>query len=1401
MNNPDLIFETSWEICNQIDGVHTVITGKANYINKKYNSNYIMIGPDVNRPEIDKPEFIEDNKLYSAWAKHAMKSGLRFRIGHLFSKEGPVVILVDFSNFVSQKNEIFTKFWERFKLDSMAGDWDYIEAAMFGYAAGKLIENFCDYNLTSGTKILAHFHDWQAGAGLLYLRSKERNIASVFSVHSPVLSNTISKVGGRLYDIPTDIQPFELSRYYNVISKHSLEWNAAHNADVFAVSSEFIANQVKLFLGKTPDLITPSGLNHKMLTDNIENIEETRKNSRAKIVHVAETLLGKKLDTDVRLFFSSGEYEFHNKGISMIIDAVANLNKENKPDKDAVIFLLFPTDNYGARQDLKTAIENSSNLETDDRIITHFLHQSEYNEVIQAIKAKSVQNKSEDKVHIIYCPDFLDGNDGIFNITYKELLAGFDYGLFPYYYEPWGYTAHETLAYGIPVSVSSFSGFGNWLKNQEDEMPQCIKILNRTEDNEQEITNILKEAITNCLSGVNEAYKKLREKTLQIANKANWEVVLSKYIEAYEKAIDKITERGELFIPSIPQKFKEVRTYHSNLPIWRDISVNSTLSETLQGLEEIAKNLWWSWSPKAQKLFIYIAGENCDTEALDPQAIIRNIAYEQVSKLEEDATFMEMYNFVYQEFKTYISASPDEKLPSISYFSMEYGITDIMQIYSGGLGILAGDYLKQASDSRYNMHAIGLFYRQGYFTQRIGVNGQQDAVYESQIFSKLPAELMLDKAGKPIIVHLALPGRMVNIQIWKVKVGRINLYLLDTDREDNNNEDRAITYRLYGGDNENRLKQEMVLGIGGIRALHKLGLDSDLYHMNEGHAAFIAFERMYHHMDKYKMTFREAKEVVRASSLFTTHTPVPAGHDSFPEDLLMTYMGHYPVRLKIEKEDFVNLGRQQKGKKTENFSMSALGANFAQEINGVSKLHGEVTKFDIFSKMWDGYFPEELHIGYVTNGVHQKTWTAVEWQEIFLNEENEIDFSRINKLSNEEIRNIRRKKKNQLFEFIKKRLDKAELRKNENPKLILDIRNALNPNALTIGFARRFATYKRGDLIFRDLERLKKIINNTERPVHLIFAGKAHPHDENGQNIIKRIIEISKDKDFLGKVIFLENYKMSLAKYLVQGVDIWLNNPRRPKEASGTSGMKAVMNGVMNFSVLDGWWVEGFVKGAGWSLPLKKTFDQEHLQDDLDAAMLYQTLENEIIPLYYADSQEGFSDGWIEYIKKCINEIAPNFTTKRMIDDYNERFYKKLAERNAWLRANNFKEAQRLAAEKLEIHKKWSEIEAVNIKLSDPVKNGMTPREKYYGELILDLKSISADFVGAEIIISEINTKGERHIVAEQELKFIKSENGKAWYNIEMLPPGPGNYSYAFRIYPKLKGMPHRQDFGLVKWV
>ncbi|NOZ34309.1 MAG: glycosyltransferase family 1 protein [Chlorobi bacterium] len=838
-----------------------------------------------------------------------------------------------------------------------------------------------------------------------------------------------------------------------------------------------------------------------------------------------------------------------------------------------------------------------------------------------------------------------------------------------------------------------------------------------------------------------------------------------------------------------------------NLPNWHTVSIQPHYTGKLKKLDELSRNIWWSWNNEAVELFKYISNYDAISDCIDPAVMLKSITQERFKELQNDTKFIKKFEKVFTDFENYLNTSFNPDLPSVAYFSMEYGLTGILKIYSGGLGVLAGDYLKQASDSGYDMTAVGLFYRQGYFTQQISQNGYQDEIYESQRFMDTPAELVKDKNGEAITVAIEMEGRKVYAQIWQINVGRVKLFLLDTDRNDNSDEDKAITYRLYGGDNENRLRQEMILGIGGVKALNRMGIKKDIYHLNEGHAAFTVVERLKCLMQAEKLFFNEALEIVRASNLFTTHTPVPAGHDAFTESLLMQYMGDYPNKLGISWNKFINLGKENHADKDEKFSMSVLAANTSQEINGVSKLHREVSRKLIFNHMWPGYFPEELHIGYVTNGVHYPTWTSTIWKEKLKGKDGKIDFNKIYQISDEEIWKIRQQQKTQLSDYISEVIDNVRINRNENPKEIVQIKNNFNKYALTIGFARRFATYKRGNLLFNDLDRLNDIVNNPKFPVQFIFAGKSHPKDGGGKEIIKQIVEISKRPEFIGKILFLENYNMTLAKELVKGVDVWLNTPVRPLEASGTSGMKAVMNGVLNFSVLDGWWVEGYKKNAGWALSQYNTYKNNELQNEYDAQQIYRILEDEIIPLYYKRDSDDLPENWILYIKKCMSEIASEFTTERMINDYRDRFYLKLKERYTVLSSENFEKAKEIADWKENIASEWKKIKTEQFDVNELTNKYLIPGQTYKGGIKLNINGLKSKDVGVEMVISESNDEGELKISKIIELQRETVEGSLIYYSFYFTPSKPGSINYAFRIFPKHPLLAHRQDCSVVRWL
>ena len=851
----------------------------------------------------------------------------------------------------------------------------------------------------------------------------------------------------------------------------------------------------------------------------------------------------------------------------------------------------------------------------------------------------------------------------------------------------------------------------------------------------------------------------------------------------------------------------KIKVSNVNTPNWKEVTVKSRVPAELEKLSELARNIWWAWNYEATELFRDLDPTLWKEAGQNPVLLLERMSYEKLEALSKDKVILKRMNDVYAKFRDYMDVTPDNKRPSVAYFSMEYGLNHVLKIYSGGLGVLAGDYLKEASDSNVDLCAVGFLYRYGYFTQTLSMDGQQIANYEAQNFGQLPIDRVTDADGKPLVVDVPYMDYYVHANVWRVNVGRVSLYLLDTDNEMNSEFDRPITHQLYGGDWENRLKQEILLGIGGMLTLKALGIKKDIYHCNEGHAALINVQRICDYVAT-GLTFNQAIELVRASSLYTVHTPVPAGHDYFDEGLFGKYMGGYPVKMGISWDDLMDLGRNNPGDKGERFCMSVFACNTSQEVNGVSWLHGKVSQ-EMFSSIWKGYFPEESHVGYVTNGVHFPTWSATEWKQLYAkyfnenflyDQSNPKIWEAIYNVPDEEIWRTRVTMKNKLVDYIRKQFRETWLKNQGDPSRIVSLLDKINPNALLIGFGRRFATYKRAHLLFTDLERLSKIVNNPDYPVQFLFTGKAHPHDGAGQGLIKRIVEISQRPEFLGKIIFLENYDMQLARRLVTGVDIWLNTPTRPLEASGTSGEKALMNGVLNFSVLDGWWLEGYREGAGWALTEKRTYQNQEHQDQLDAATIYSILETEILPLYYARNKKGYSEGWIKSVKNSIAQIAPHYTMKRQLDDYYSKFYCKEAKRFKELSANDNAKAKEIAAWKEEVVAKWDSIEIVSKEREADIAQGDIESGKEYTiTVVVDEKGLN-DAVGLELVTTYTTPEGKQHVYSVEPFSVIKKEGDLYTFQAKHSLSNAGSFKVAYRMFPKNQDLPHRQDFCYVRW-
>lgn len=1420
-HTPNMLFEVSWEVCNKIGGIHTVVGTKALTAIEKFGyDHYIVIGPDLTS-ESDNLEFEEDPNLLKAWRQMAYAEGLRIRVGRWKTVKGtPIAVLVNFSAIMGQKDQILAKLWEDYKVDSISGQWDYVEPVLFGFAAGKVIESYVKYHNEPGKHAAAHFHEWMTASGGLYLQKERPSIATVFTTHATVIGRSIAGNGLPLYSGLDTFNGDDMARQFGVTAKHSIEKAAAHNLDAFSTVSEITKRECKALLDADVSVVTPNGFEDGFVWQG-EEAETKKREARDLMIRVAEATLGFQLQNDPLIVSIGGRYEFKNKGIDEFIDSLGELNNNDQLQRDILAYIMVPCWNHGPRRDLQGILSGEKECCMDyagSLNATHYLGDTDNDPVVNHLRNRGLLGRGN-RVHTVFVPCYLNGNDGIFNKTYYELLVGMDVTVFPSYYEPWGYTPLESIAFSVPTVTTDLAGFGIWVEQYAKEGHEGVTVVHRDDTNSPEVVAAIAETLASYADMGDGEMNEHRKSAREIAQTALWSNLYIHYLELYSIALQAAIRRSARTYTDGGASHEQLNYMRQQLvleskPNWTRMMVESSVPERLHPLEALTKNLWWSWYDPARQLFESIDPELWNKVDRNPIDMIDRLNLKKLRELAENQDFLSRMDAVYAEFQKYMAAKPHDARPKVAYFSMEYGLHHSLKIYSGGLGILAGDYLKESSDKNVPMTAVGLLYRYGYFTQRLSAAGDQEASYEPQDFFKLPISPVRDAEGNWKTVTVNFPGRKVIARIWRCDVGRTELYLMDTDHDLNLPEDRSVTHHLYGGDWENRLKQEFLLGIGGIRLLNTLGVESDIYHCNEGHAAFIGLERVHNLIAKYDLSFSEAMECVRSSSLFTTHTPVPAGHDAFPEDMIRQYMSHYPDRLKITWEQFINLGKTDPNDSNEKFSMSVLASNMSQEVNGVSWLHGEVSK-EILRNIWPGYLPCELHIGYVTNGVHFPTWAATRLKEMYYNAFGEAfrngDYSKDNwekvyNIDDKVLWDARLYLKERLMKKIRTRVADPVQFRFDSPRQIVQIQESLKNDVLTIGFARRFATYKRAHLLFTNMERLERIVNNPERPVQFVFAGKAHPADKAGQDLIKKIVEVSKMPQFLGKVIFLQNYDMELARRMVQGVDVWMNTPTRPLEASGTSGEKAVMNGVLHFSVLDGWWVEGYKEGAGWMLPLESTFEDPRYQDEMDAEMIYTTIEEQIAPLYYDRDENNLPVKWVGAVKKCIAEVASQFTTNRMMQDYEDRFYSKLFARHEKMIADDFAEAREIAAWKRRVSRSWDKVQVLDFKQYDVGHSAIKLGEHYNLEVNVDIDGLMPEDIGVEVLVADQITDdghnaGKITLKNTFQFELVQVEGSVATFRINSTPENAGSYDVAIRVYARNPKLPHRMDFALVKWV
>ena len=846
------------------------------------------------------------------------------------------------------------------------------------------------------------------------------------------------------------------------------------------------------------------------------------------------------------------------------------------------------------------------------------------------------------------------------------------------------------------------------------------------------------------------------------------------------------------------------------------INVISELPDKFKRLNDIAYNLWWSWNPEAIDLYREIDLDLWEKLGKNPVRFLQEVSQKKLQAKLKDESFIERLDTVVKEFDHYMSDKttwfnrhyPDHSNTSIAYFSAEYGLNEVLPIYSGGLGVLSGDHCKSASDMGLPFTAIGLFYKQGYFSQRINIHGWQETCFNTLNTSQLPILPALTANGTQAEISITFAGRTVYAKVWKVQIGRINLYLMDTDVPQNNPADRDLTSRLYGGDKETRIQQEIFLGIGGIRVLDALGIHPTVYHMNEGHSSFMGLELIRKLIHEHHLSFKEAKQIVANSSIFTTHTPVPAGNDTFPLYMMDKYFGDFWGQLGLSRYDFLELGLKRP--EDQDFNMTVLALSMAGRKNGVSALHGAVSR-DIFGDVWPGVPQNDVPITHVTNGIHTLTWLSPKIKELYdkyLKPDwksriyNISTFEAVDSIPDEELWSTHVELKHKMIGFVRDRLKAQKLANGESMEAVRQVDSFLDPNALTIGFARRFATYKRANLIFRNLARIQNIINTPEKPVQIIFAGKAHPADGPAHEVIKNINDIARQEGFHGKIILLENYNMTVARNLVQGVDVWMNNPRRPLEASGTSGQKVCINGVINFSILDGWWCEGYNGNNGWVIGDETEFDNENSQDNIDSESIYDTLEEKIIPLFYKVNDKGIPVEWVKLMKNSIKSLSWNYSTDRMVKEYTERMYLPAMAGAAKMTQDYCNPARGLSAFEEHMKYNWSQVQLIAERNMSDLKNY---KSNSGHELALSvntqLGAIDPSNVQVEIYYGTLENG---KIVNAQAVEMTCSEKlneGLYRYTISLNISDGGEYAYTFRATPRHPDLINRFDMGLIRWV
>ncbi|MFN3241261.1 MAG: alpha-glucan family phosphorylase [Planctomycetota bacterium] len=1267
------LFEISWEVCNKVGGIHTVLSSKAVTAVERFGDDYITIGPQLHGGTGVQPPF-DDEPGHDEFIRSCRDMGVPVRVGRWRIPGRPRCILVGFSGLYEQKDGILAGLWERHQVDSIAGDWDYIEPVLFSTAAAKVIERWWEeYLAPFHRRAVVQAHEWMTGAALLYLQERIPSIGTVFTTHATMLGRALASLG-----ITPDPKardkglggktPDELAEDHHVQAKHSIEGVCARKADVFTTVSAITAAEAELLHDREVAPLLPNGIDMSVVD---ELARGDRDETRRELSRIAGALLGEDVD-DASFFALAGRYEFHNKGIELMLDALAEIRE--RKGRRVVAFVLVPAGNSGVRGELMDRLDGTAPIDGPLGLCTHNLFDEDRDPLHQHAARVGLDNEPGSRIKVVQVPIYLRPDDGFLHREYEAVLAAMDLGVYPSYYEPWGYTPQEALAVGVPTITTDLAGFGRWAASAGLGPQDGITVLARERVPYAEVVASTAEAIEAFLDRpAND--DALRARCREAAGRTAWKDLYANYLKAYDAAIGAVQRRSKSGVVQFRLPKRALPTPGGGTrPRLSGFEASATLPQSLRGLERLARNFWWVWTPGVRELFEELA-PGFDDCGENPVAFLQGVGLEALEQKASDASYLARLAEVCERFDAYM-ATAQQPMPvrdgtdapqlsrehPVAYFSAEFGVHHSLPVYSGGLGILAGDHLKSASDLNVPLVGVGLFYRFGYMQQQLSSDGQQIAADRENRPPKLALELVRKPDGSALEISVPMPGREVVLRAWQASVGRVPLFLLDANVPQNRDEDRDITRNLYGGDNEMRIRQEIVLGRGGVRLLRAMQLRPAVYHMNEGHAAFLTLERTSRLVKGEGLPFEAAREYIAETTLFTTHTPVPAGHDRFGEDLVRTYFGDAEEWVGLPWDGFFALGRQQTDDGGSVFNMTYLAMNFAGYVNGVSKMHGRASQ-KLLHAFWPGLLEGEVPITSVTNGVHLATWTSENVAALLRTGDAGVrpaEFAAAGEVAPEQLWAAHCDNKRRMIDKVQKVLTRGFHARGDSPTVLSTMLEGLDERALYLGFARRFAPYKRAHLLFSDPERLRRILDDADRPVRIVVSGKAHPRDQRGQDILKSIVQLARSPEFVGKVFFVEDYDMAVARALVQGVDVWVNTPTRMEEASGTSGMKAAANGVLNLSIADGWWPEGADGHNGWTIGGSQVYGSHELQNESDATALYRLLEEELVPSYFG-CDDGVPTSWVARMNRCLATLPAVFSTDRMVSDYLDDAYRPLA--------------------------------------------------------------------------------------------------------------------------------------------